>query len=77
MKVDRQGRLERMEVKMQARVAIKRVRIPLAENLRFPGPGSSSQGQSGPKMRPNGVVDGKQVNIPAPVHVALNSAGTE
>ncbi len=40
------------------------VRIHLAVNLRFPGEGSSSQGKSGPKVRPKGVVDGKQVNIP-------------
>ena len=55
----------------------KRVRIPLAENLRFPGPGSSSRGQSGPKTRPSGVVDGKQVNIPVPTGMALMQAGTE
>ena len=42
------------------------VRIHLAVNLRFPGQGSSSQGKSGPKARPKGVVDGKQANIPAP-----------
>ena len=37
------------------------VRICAAENLRFPGEGSSAQGKSGPKTRPRGVVDGKQV----------------
>ena len=37
------------------------VRICAAENLRFPGEGSSAQGKSGPKARPKGVVDGKQV----------------
>ncbi len=37
------------------------VRICAAENLRFPGEGSSAQGKSGPKARPRGVVDGKQV----------------
>ena len=42
------------------------MRIPFAENPRFPGPGSSPQGKSGPKARPKGVVDGKQVNIPVP-----------
>ena len=41
------------------------VRIFAVENPRFPGEGSSSQGQSGPKARPRGVVDGKQVHIPA------------
>ena len=34
------------------------VRIFAVENLRFPGQGSSSQGKSGPKTRPEGVVDG-------------------
>ena len=37
------------------------VRIHPTENLRFPEEGSSSQGKSGPKARPKGVVDGKQV----------------
>jgi hypothetical protein len=40
------------------------VRISAVENPRFPGEGSSSQGQSGPKARPIGVVDGQQVDIP-------------
>ena len=35
-----------------------KVRIFAVENLRFPGQGSSSQGKSGPKTRPEGVVDG-------------------
>ena len=37
-----------------------------AESLRVPGRGQSSQGKSVPKARPRGVVDGKQVKIPAP-----------
>ena len=37
------------------------VRIIMVENLRFPEEGSSAQGKSGPKARPKGVVDGKQV----------------
>ena len=37
------------------------VRIYAAENLRFPGEGSSAQGKSGPKTRPKGVADGQQV----------------
>ena len=41
-----------------------KVRIFAVENPRFPGEGSSSQGQSGPKARPIGVVDGQQVDIP-------------
>ena len=40
------------------------VRIIMAENLRFPGEGSSAQGKSGPKSRPKGVDDGQQVEIP-------------
>ena len=36
------------------------------ESLRFPGEGSSAQGKSGPKLRPKGVDDGQQVDIPAP-----------
>ena len=43
----------------------RKVRILPAEHLRFPGEGSSAQGKSGPKARPEGVVDGQQVEIPA------------
>ena len=46
------------------------VRIHHAVSLRFPGQGSSSQGKSGPKARPKGVVDGKQVNIPVPLNLS-------
>ena len=42
-----------------------KVRILAVESLRFPGEGSSAQGKSGPKARPEGVVDGQQVKIPA------------
>ena len=42
-----------------------KVRILAVESLRFPGEGSSAQGQSGPKERPRGVSDGQQVDIPA------------
>ena len=41
------------------------VGIIMAENLRFPGEGSSAQGKSGPKERPKSVSDGQQVEIPA------------
>ena len=34
------------------------VRIFTVENPRFPGEGSSAQGKSGPKLRPEGVSDG-------------------
>ena len=61
------GLVERTEETLPAQVAIKRVRTTLAESLRFPEEGSSAQGQSVPKARPKGVVDGKQVNIPVPV----------
>ena len=42
------------------------VRIVMAENLRFPGVGSSSQGKPGAKARPEGVVDAQTVDIPLP-----------
>ena len=42
------------------------VGIIMAENLRFPGQGSSSQGKSGAKARPRGVVDAQTVDIPLP-----------
>jgi hypothetical protein len=58
--------LDRVLVIMPERVTIKRVRIPFAESLRFPGEGKSAQGKSDPKTRPKGVVDGRPVNIPAP-----------
>ena len=37
----------------------REVRIFPVENPRFPGEGSSSQGKSGPKVRPRGVADGQ------------------
>ena len=40
------------------------VRIVMAENLRFPGVGSSSQGKPGAKARPKGVADAHTVEIP-------------
>ena len=40
------------------------VRIIMAESLRFPGEGSSAQGKSGAKERPEGVVDAHTVEIP-------------
>jgi len=46
---------------------VRQVRILSAVSPRFPGRGQSFQGESGPKARPKGGVDGKQVNIPAPV----------
>ena len=40
------------------------VRIVMAENLRFPGAGSSALGKPGAKARPEGVVDAHTVEIP-------------
>ena len=46
------------------------VRILPVESPRFPGEGSSAQGKSGPKLRPRGVGDGSQAEIPVrTVHV--------
>ena len=42
------------------------VRIVMAENLRFPGEGSSAPGKPGAKARPKGVVDAQTVDIPSP-----------
>ena len=39
------------------------------ESLRFPGEGPSSQGKSGSKLRPKGVGDDQQVDIPVPPNV--------
>ena len=47
----------------------RQVRILPAENLRFPGEGSSAQGQSGPKPRTRVVGDGQLVKIPVPPNV--------
>ena len=40
------------------------MKIQCPENLKFPSEGSSSEGKSGPKVRPKGVVDGQRVDIP-------------
>ena len=40
------------------------MRIQCSETLRFPPQGSSTEGESGPKVRLKSVVDGQQVNIP-------------
>ena len=40
------------------------MRIIPVESPRIPEQGSSSQGKSGPKARPKGVVDGQLVDIP-------------
>ena len=53
------------------------VRIHAIESLRFPGEGSSAQGKSGPKVRPKGVADGQQVEIPAPPKYLKDTRDTE
>ena len=55
--------------------SVRRVRTPSADNPRFPERGQSAQGKSSPKARPRGVVDGKQVKIPAPM--VWSEAGEE
>ena len=47
------------------------VGIIMAENLRFLGEGSSSQGKPGAKARPRGVVDAHTVEIPWPPKLKL------
>ena len=44
----------------------RNVLIISVESLRFPGEGSTTQGKSGPKLRPKGVDDGQLVDIPVP-----------
>jgi hypothetical protein len=53
------------------------VRIFTVESLRFPGEGSSSQGKSGPKLRPKGVGDGQQVEIPVLPLLDKREVGTQ
>jgi hypothetical protein len=48
-----------------------RVKNPHAVSPRVPAQRYSAQGESVPKARPRGVVDGKPVNIPVPVHIAM------
>ena len=64
-------------MRMPVLVARKQVRILLAENLRFPGEGSSAQGKSGPKPRPKGAGDGQRVKIPVPSKTVITDAGTQ
>ena len=44
------------------------VRIVMAENLRFPGVGSSALGKPGAKARPEGVVEAQTDDIPIPLN---------
>ena len=54
-----------------------KVRIFTVESLRFPGEGSSTQGKSGPKLRPRGVSDGQQVEIPVLPLFVMREVGTQ
>ena len=54
-----------------------KVRIFTVENLRFPGEGSSAQGKSGPKLRPQGVGDGQLVEIPVLPLIVMREVGTQ
>ena len=45
------------------------MRILHPETLRVPPDGSSAEGESGPKARPKGVVDGQRVNNPVLMYV--------
>ena len=53
------------------------MRILQAENLRFPGEGSSAQGKPGAKARPKGVGDGQSVDIPIPLLIVIIDGVTE
>lgn len=47
------------------------MRIQCPETPRVPPEGSSTEGKSGPKARPKGVVDGQRVNIPVLMVVSV------
>ena len=53
------------------------VRIIMAENLRFPGVGSSAPGKPGAKARPKGVVDAQTVEIPLPYALKYTDTNVE
>ena len=53
------------------------MRILPAENLRFPGEGSSAQGKPGPKPRPTGVGDGQSVENPMPPSTVIKDGVTQ
>ena len=53
------------------------MRIFTVESLRFPGEGSSAQGKSGPKLRPQGVGDGQLVEIPVLPLIVMREVGTQ
>ena len=43
------------------------MRIQCPENPRVPPEGSSTGGESGPKVKPKGAADGQQAYIPVPL----------
>ena len=47
------------------------MKVLVTENPRFPAQRSSAQGESAPKARLKSVVDGKQVNIPVLLVIAM------
>ena len=49
----------------------------LAVSPRIPALRSSEQGESAPKVRPKGVADGNQVNIPEPASDAMGGRSME
>ena len=51
------------------------MRIQCSETLRFPPQGSSTEGESGPKVRLKSVVDGQQVNIPVLIITGIEEIG--
>ena len=53
------------------------MRISPIESLRIPEEGSSTQGKSGPKPRPEGVGDGQLVEIPVPPIIVIREVGTQ
>ena len=53
------------------------VRIVMAENLRFPGVGSSAPGKPGAKARPKGVVDAQTVEIPLPYELKYTDTNAD
>ena len=72
--VRRSGLYRRENVGMSSE---SRVRIPAAENPRFPEEGSSAQGKSGPKPRTKVVGDGQLVEIPVPPKAVMSDALTQ
>ena len=72
------GRTRGLYTRENAGISSEReVRNFSVESLRFPGEGSSTQGQSGPKSRSKDVDDGQQADIPAPPQEVNTDAMTQ